>query len=187
MASRGAYATACTRMSRLPQSRFNLSNAAEISSSFVTSSGMMIFEPSDSASGVTRSFILSFRYVNASSAPSRCMACAMPQAMERSVATPTMRARLPARNPIEASPDAAKSAAARGYADRKLLARLDGGVREIVPGGDLLHRDLEEFGDRVQRVASAHHVSHRARGRRHRRRRGGGELRARTAAAVGGG
>ncbi len=37
---------------------------------------------------------------NASVAPSRCMACAMPQAMERSVASPTIRARLPFRKPI---------------------------------------------------------------------------------------
>src|SRR3954469_23902284 len=161
MASRGAYATACTRMSRLPQSLFTRSKAAVISSSLVTSSGTMIFEPRDSASGVTRSFILSLRYVNASSAPSRCMACAMPQAMERSVATPTMRARLPARNPMEASPDAAKSAAARGYADRELLARLDAGVLEVVPGRDLRHRDLEQFGDRVKRVARPHDVGHR--------------------------
>ncbi len=37
------------------------------------------------------------------------------------------------------------------------------GVLEVVPGGDLLHRDLEELRDRVQRVARAHHVRHRAR------------------------
>src|SRR6185312_9070535 len=40
----------------------------------------------------------------ASSAPSRCMTWAMPQAIERSVATPTIRARLPARNPMQISP-----------------------------------------------------------------------------------
>src|SRR6478752_4119753 len=150
-------------MSSESQDLRRVANAESISPSLVTSSCMVSFEPSDSARGCTRSLNFSLTYENASSAPSRCMACAMPQAMERSVATPTMRARLPARNPMEASPDAAKSAAARGYADRELLARLDAGVREVVPGADLLHRDLEELRDRIQRVASPHHVRHRSR------------------------
>src|SRR6185295_8004955 len=108
----------------------------------------------------------------------------MPHAIERSVATPTMRARLPARNPIHeprlltgknrkrffryrACVSAGKkrgfcrllpsvatpgrfshSAAARGYADREFLARLDGAADgDVVPVEDLRHRDLEHTRD----------------------------------------
>ena len=99
-ASRGANATACTTMSMPPHWRLISSNAASVCSSTVTSSGITSGEPTDCASGTTRSFILSLTYEKASSAPSRCMAWAMPQAIERSVATPTIKARLPARKPM---------------------------------------------------------------------------------------
>src|ERR1700730_4048245 len=70
-----------------------------MSSSPATSITKVMSDPSCSAKGTTRSFMRSM-CANASSAPSRCMACAIPQRMERSVARPTISARLPARKPI---------------------------------------------------------------------------------------
>src|SRR5579863_684870 len=123
---------------------------------------MVSREPSECASGSTRSFILSFTYEKASSAPSRCMAWAMPQAIERSVATPTMKARLPARNPMTSPPGgdyagrpaaAHPSAVAGGDADAQLLAGVDVRVRrQAVPGEQLRHAALEQLGDLRHRV-----------------------------------
>ena len=87
-------------MSSEPQACLMAANAVSISASLVTSSCMVSLEPSDSASGCTRSLNFSLTYEKASSAPSRCMAWAMPQAMERSDATPTMSARFPLRKPM---------------------------------------------------------------------------------------
>src|SRR5258708_5840923 len=98
-ASRVANATACTRMSNPSQRDFRCANPFEISSSEPTSMTKVISEPNCLASGTTRSVIRSI-CANASSAPWACMACAMPQAMERSVARPTISARLPLKKPI---------------------------------------------------------------------------------------
>src|SRR5215472_6392841 len=131
--------------------------------------------PSECASGSTRSRILSFTYEKASSAPSRCIACAMPQAIERSVATPTMKARLPARKPIAvclpASDYAGKdarasgaaalpgSAVARGEMDAQLLTGAQVRVTaQAVPGEQLRHAALEQSRDQRHGVALAHRV-----------------------------
>src|SRR5215470_1281423 len=101
------------------------------------------------------------------------MAWAMPHAMERSVATPTIKARLPARKPIdhtscpasghgrrsvrqsEAVAQAA-SAAGSSHADGQLLARGDPGAGpDAIPGHDLFDRHLEQLGDLRERIASA--------------------------------
>jgi hypothetical protein len=71
----------------------------DMSSSDATSIGNVISSPSCFASGTTRSAMRSI-YENANSAPCARMACAMPQAIERSVASPTISARLPdSKNP----------------------------------------------------------------------------------------
>jgi len=44
--------------------------------------------------------VLGFWYVNANSAPSRCIDCAMPYAIDNLLATPTISARLPESIPI---------------------------------------------------------------------------------------
>src|SRR5882724_939117 len=98
-ASRVANATACTRMSNPSQRDFRCANPFEISSSDPTSMTKVMSEPSCLASGTTRSVMRSI-CANASSAPWACMDCAMPQAMERSVARPTINARLPLKKPI---------------------------------------------------------------------------------------
>ncbi len=59
-ASRGAKATAWTRMSSDPHSLPSVWNTASIWLSTVTSSGSTIFEPTEAASGSTRSFSFSW-------------------------------------------------------------------------------------------------------------------------------
>src|SRR6266480_1903907 len=74
------------------------------------------------------------------------MACAMPHAMERSVATPTMKARLPARNPMMSLP-------------ARLLPGVQARARgEAIPGEQLRHAALEEPRDLRDGVALAHRV-----------------------------
>src|SRR6185503_292092 len=86
------------------------------------------------------------------------MAWAMPQAIERSVATPTMRARFPARKPIRKASGRWLTATG-GYADRELLARLDrAALTDVVPVGNLRRRDLEHARDGRQRIAGSHDV-----------------------------
>src|SRR5450631_2382868 len=98
-ASRGANATAWTRTSKPSQRDLRCANPFEISSSEATSMTKVISEPNCRASGTTRSVMRSI-WAKASSAPWACMACAMPQAMERSVASPTINARLPLKKPM---------------------------------------------------------------------------------------
>src|SRR6516164_1567486 len=181
-ASRGAKATACTTISSSPHSRFSSSKAAAHCPSTVTSSGIVRRDPSEWASGSTRSRILSFTYEKASCAPSRCIACAMPQAIERSVATPTMKARLPARNPIrlclpagimpEKSTRSAaprtRASARRPWRDsavacREVDAQLLAGAQmrvtaQAVPGEELRHAALEQACDQRHRVTLTHRV-----------------------------
>src|SRR6185437_7901834 len=167
MASRGAKATAWITMSRLPHSRFSTSNAASIWPSTVTSRGIVRREPTDWARGSTRSFILSLTYEKARSAPSRCIACAMPHAIERSVATPTMNARLPERNPMrEPAGDCVHrqcTLPAGCDPDRERLTRADVSARAHgVPGENLRDPHLEEPGDPPQRIAGADGIDHTA-------------------------
>src|SRR5580700_5395976 len=160
-------------MSSCPHSLFRRSNAASVWSSAVTSSSMVRREPSECASGSTRSFIFSFTYENASSAPSRCIACAMPQAIDRSVATPTMKARLPVRKPMFVASGAdyavkacrrdgaVTSAVARAEMDVQLLPGMDVGLRvQAVPGEQLRHAALEQAGNLRHGVTLAHRVHH---------------------------
>src|SRR2546423_15490103 len=84
------------------------------------------------------------------------MACAMPHAMERSVATPTMKARLPARNPmVRASrrglcrkwrrQGRKPLVAGRVQTDAQLLPGVQPRVRgEAIPAEQLRHAALEE-------------------------------------------
>src|SRR2546430_17550390 len=82
------------------------------------------------------------------------MACAMPHAMERSVATPTMKARLPARNPMMslparimpevAPPGPQPLVVARVQTDAQLLPGVQVRARgEGIPGEQLRHAALE--------------------------------------------
>src|SRR2546423_85517 len=97
----------------------------------------------------------------------------MPHAMERSVATPTMKARLPARNPIrslparimpEVAPVQAASgserlAVARVQTDAQLLPGVEPGPRvQAVPGEQLRDAALEEPRYLRHGVALAHRV-----------------------------
>src|SRR5882757_6604621 len=99
-ASRLANATACTRISKCGQRVFKKPKPFSISVSAATSITKVMSDPSCLASGTTRSVMRSI-CAKASSAPSRCIAWAMPQAMERSVARPTINARLPLKKPID--------------------------------------------------------------------------------------
>src|SRR5215471_7889101 len=71
------------------------SNTASIWPGTRTSSGIRIGAASSRASGPTYFFALSLRYVTASSAPSARNALAQPQAIDCSLAIPTMRPRFP--------------------------------------------------------------------------------------------
>src|SRR2546430_12786446 len=97
------------------------------------------------------------------------MACAMPHAMERSVATPTMKARLPARNPMMslparimpevAPPGPQPLVVARVQTDAQLLSGVQVRARgEAIPGEQLRHAALEEPRDLRDGVALAHRV-----------------------------
>src|SRR5581483_9767962 len=142
------------------------SNAASICSSEVTSRGIVKREPTEAASGSTRSLRRSFAYEKASSAPSRCIACAIPQAIERSVATPTMSARLPARKAMLMIPlrqttwreDSTAYSALRDDADEQSLARAHGRLRQAVPALDLRDGHLEDPCDAGQCVPVANGV-----------------------------
>src|SRR5579863_9057617 len=95
------------------------------------------------------------------------MAWAIPQAIERSVATPTIRARLPARNPMvvppgSIMPEVALRRSGSGVpddVDAQLLAGVQMGRRaQPVPGQELRHAALEELGDLRDGIARAHGV-----------------------------
>ena len=100
IASRGAYAIACTTPSRPSQAFARLAKSAPISASFETSQGNTSLLSNSPAISVTRSLKRSFWYVNASAAPSRRAASAMPCAIERLESRPVTRTRLPASKPI---------------------------------------------------------------------------------------
>ena len=89
-------AMACTTKSSVPQASFRVSKTASMLASSVTSQGSTSSERTDSASGLTRRANASPWYVNANSAPCAAQALAMPQAIERSLATPMINPRLPA-------------------------------------------------------------------------------------------
>src|SRR3546814_531599 len=89
---------AWTRKSSSPQVFSMVAKTASMEASSVTSQGSTISAPTDSASGRTRRSRASPWKVNASSAPCSRAAVAMPQAMDRSLATPMTRPRLPAIN-----------------------------------------------------------------------------------------
>src|SRR6266478_2933961 len=172
-ASRGANATACTRMSNPSQRDFRYANPFEISSSEPTSMTKVSSEPNCRASGTTRSVMRSI-CANASSAPWACMACAMPQAMERSVVRPTISARLPVKKPILFSCQRGRSDPVR-YGLTLLPARCDvhdealsGSdlmmLVQAVPGFELRNRDLELPRNTVDRIAPAHDIEHPAAG-----------------------
>src|SRR3984885_12665111 len=164
-ASRVANATACTRISKCGQRVFRYPKPFSISVSAATSITKVMSDPTCLASGTTRSVMRSI-CAKASSAPSRCIACAMPQAMERSVATPTMNARLPARNPMVvtsgvdyAGKAPADSAVARRELDAQFLSGVDARVRaEAIPGEQLGHAALKEHRDLRNGVTLAHRV-----------------------------
>src|SRR5262245_34089546 len=91
------------------------------------------------------------------------MACEMPQAMERSVASPTIRAFLPARNPMPslhdqrgASPLILAADVRRSPdVDREELAGAQGrAAAHVIPSLEVADGDLEAARDRGQRVAA---------------------------------
>src|SRR2546430_17675788 len=94
----------------------------------------------------------------------------MPQAIERSVATPTMKARLPARNPMgsslpagimpEGAPRPLRSGlVVRVQGDAELLSGVEPRMgREAVPRHDLRHAALKEPRDLGHGVALANGV-----------------------------
>src|SRR5215213_2317974 len=88
------------------------------------------------------------------------MAVAMPWAIERSVASPTMRARLPARNPT------LSASAQLGRVDveyQSLASAQRAGGAHLVPAHQFAHGDVELVGDLGERIAAAHFVRHAAR------------------------
>ena len=70
-----------------------------MSPSALTSQPMASVDPASAASCLTRPLSRSFWKVKASSAPSRRMAFATPQAIDRLLATPVTRIRFPASSP----------------------------------------------------------------------------------------
>src|SRR5687767_15504787 len=92
------------------------------------------------------------------------MAWAMPQAIERSVATPTISARLPERIPISApfamrmGRDDSSSGTLAPVGDQA-LSGLDGAVGEVVPAAQRSHRHLQHTGYARKGVTALHHVS----------------------------
>src|ERR1700734_3209592 len=155
-ASRGANATACTRMSKPSQRDFKCAKPRAMSSSLATSMGKVMSECSERARGTTRSAMRSM-YEKASSAPSRCMAWAIPQAMERSVARPTMRARLPLRKPI-LIPFLPLLPARVDVHDEPLAGSDLMILVDAVPALQLCDRDLELMRDAVHRIAVPHRI-----------------------------
>src|SRR6476469_9215181 len=101
--SRLAKARAWTRMSSLPCCLPHLSKTRAMSSSDWTSHGSTKVEPIDSASGLTRFSISCSTDEKPISAPSACSDCAMPHAIEWSLATPKISARRPSSSPISTS------------------------------------------------------------------------------------
>ena len=130
-----------------------------ICASSATSSGSVRSLPSSCRHLFDAAAELVALIAQASSAPSRRIAWAMPQAIERLLASPTMTARLPARNPIKRAP--APSAALLEDVDEhhEPLAGLEvlRGVH-FVPLEEVGHRHAEAARDRRQRVAAAHDV-----------------------------
>src|SRR5688572_29596385 len=118
----------------------------------------------------------------------------MPYAIERSVARPTIRARLPARNPmgycsanersVSVADDSAEASDARALirdVHDQALAWLDDAARvQFVPAEQIGEPHAELVSDPRQRVAPAHDVGRRARldgfGIRRGERRGSGDL-----------
>src|SRR5580658_7332489 len=94
----------------------------------------------------------------------------MPQAIERSVATPMIKARLPVRNPMRClrlrimpQSDAAErcpgSAVARVQVDAQLLAGVDACMAaQAIPCEQLRHTALKEVRDLRHRVAFANGI-----------------------------
>src|SRR5262245_34156862 len=97
----------------------------------------------------------------------------MPHAIERSVASPTISARLPARNPMAAilagrerhyrlpqvSDRRSGAQGSLAAPDGDALARFQQvALREAVPREELRHRNAETLGDMRKRVTPAHRV-----------------------------
>src|SRR5688500_5615009 len=80
----------------------------------------------------------------------------MPYAMERSVASPTIRAFLPARNPMPSlPPDSAADIRASPDVDRQGLAGTQRrAAAHVIPSLQLVDRDLEAARDARERVAT---------------------------------
>ena len=97
-ASFGEKAMEWTTKSSLPHFCSMCSKTASISPGFCTSSGMTIGASRRAARGSTYFFALSFRNVTASSAPKARKALAHPQAMDWSLAIPTINPLLPSRS-----------------------------------------------------------------------------------------
>ena len=93
---------AWTTKSRLPQALSSAAKASSSDASSATSQGRTIDAPTLSASGRTRFSSASPWKVKASSAPWSATARAMPQAIDRSLATPMIKPRLPAISPASA-------------------------------------------------------------------------------------
>src|SRR5688572_15108769 len=100
------------------------------------------------------------------------MACAMPYAMERSVASPTIRAFFPARNPMPSlQPNSAADVRASPDVDRQGLAGAQRrAAPHVIPSLQVADRDLEAARDGRERVAAADLVVHLAVGGRDLRR-----------------
>src|SRR5450759_1612363 len=94
-----AYATACTRMSRLPCLACHRSKTFRISSSSRTSQASTKVEPMEAASGRTRRLISDAIELKPTLAPWSYSALAIPQAIEWSLATPNTSAFLPLSRP----------------------------------------------------------------------------------------
>jgi hypothetical protein len=90
-------------MSRRPHFDAIASNKASACAVSRTSSGSRSEASTAEAHGSTWGRAFSLRYVIAISAPARCIACAQPHAIERSLATPTISAFWPSRIKVRAS------------------------------------------------------------------------------------
>ena len=89
---------AWTTKSSLPHCFSTSAKVASMLAALVTSQGTMILAPTELANGRTRRSSASPWKVNATSAPWSWQALAIPQAIERSLATPMTRPFLPAIN-----------------------------------------------------------------------------------------
>src|ERR1700722_3689827 len=144
-----------------------------------------MLEPNAFAASSTRFFSESLTYVNASCAPSRCIASAIPHAIDRWLMMPVISARFPCRNPmmpprlIVSANFSGQRAAASVRAGRKGCRRRDLGLGngqaqtlsemqrrralQVVPAQQIVDPHMLVMRNAPQRFAGAHDMQRRSR------------------------